>query len=58
MRYEYREVNRFWAEQFPKLAANEKIVSASIDGPGDPYHPPVMVIVIEKSIPFYSRIRK
>ena len=53
----YREVIRHWSEDFPKLNSDEKIVSASVQEGRGPF-PPVMILVIEKTIRFRSRIRK
>lgn len=58
MKYEYKEVVRYWNEKFPKLKNNEQIVSAIIDGAGGGFVPPIMILVVQKSIPFKSRIRK
>ena len=53
MKYEYREVTVICDEKLPKLFANERIASVSISPPL-----PCMLLIIEKTIPFKSRIKK
>lgn len=51
----YREDYRGPGEPFPKLKANEKIIGISIT-PSSPFMVQ-MVLVIEETVPFRSRIR-
>jgi hypothetical protein len=57
MKYKYTEVIRHWHDDFPKLNNNEKIISAAIQE-GRGMFPPIMILLVEKTIPFISRIRK
>lgn len=57
MKYEYREHIRYPGESLPKLKSNEKIVSSCIQNAG-PWNMQTMILIIEKEVPFISRIRK